>query len=68
IGRRHAQAAQRHDVLKRELAALYAAGLADHGVTVTPAVLELIALDIELNAQGMGIWLDREARQQRAPA
>ena len=68
IGRRHAQVAQRHDVLKRELAALYAAGLADHGVRVTPAVLELIALDIELNAQGMGIWLDREARQQRAPA
>ena len=35
---------------------------------MTPAVLELIALDIELNAQGMGIWLDREAQQQRAPA
>jgi hypothetical protein len=62
IGRRCAGVPQRHAVLKRELAALYADGLARHGIEPIPAALDLLALDIELNAQGIGIWLDREAR------
>ena len=68
IGRRHAAAPQRHEAIKRELAALYAHGLERHGVAPTPAVLESLALDIELNAQGMGVWLDREARALEARA
>jgi glyoxylase-like metal-dependent hydrolase (beta-lactamase superfamily II) len=63
IGRRHAHAAQRHDLLKQDLAALYAASLGDHGLPPTPAVMQLLALDIELNALGMSAWLDRAARR-----
>jgi glyoxylase-like metal-dependent hydrolase (beta-lactamase superfamily II) len=66
IGRRCAHAADRHQRLKAELEALYARSLDAHGHSVTPAMLELLAPDIELNAQGMGVWLDREARTARA--
>jgi glyoxylase-like metal-dependent hydrolase (beta-lactamase superfamily II) len=62
IGRRCAAAPQRHEVLKRELAALYGASLTRHGVERRPQALDLLALDIELNAQGMACWLDRESR------
>ena len=66
IGRRHRVAADRHAVLKRELAALYAASLAEHGVEPTADKLELLAMDIELNAQGMAIWLDRDIKETAA--
>jgi glyoxylase-like metal-dependent hydrolase (beta-lactamase superfamily II) len=50
----------RHEVLKAGLAALYLRGLREHGSTASDeALLALLALDIELNAQGVGIWLDR---------
>jgi glyoxylase-like metal-dependent hydrolase (beta-lactamase superfamily II) len=62
IGRRHAGAPGRHDLLKQDFAAFYATILSDHGIAPTPATLELLAMDIELNAQGMGLWLDRAAR------
>ncbi len=65
IGRRCASELQRHERLKQELSALYAASLAEHGVTVTPALFDLLALDLELNAQGIGVWLDREAKPAR---
>ncbi len=65
IGRRCASEAQRHERLKQDLSLLYAASLAEHGVTVTPALLDLLALDLELNAQGIGVWLDREAKPAR---
>ena len=51
---------ERHAMLKRELAALYAASLAEHGVADVPAKMALLSMDIELNAQGIGVWLDRE--------
>ena len=66
IGRRHRFAADRHAVLKRELAALYAASLAGHGVEPTADKLELLAMDIELNAQGMALWLDRDTQENAA--
>jgi glyoxylase-like metal-dependent hydrolase (beta-lactamase superfamily II) len=62
MGRHHAAAPERHARLKQDLAALYAASLHDHGVQVTPALLDLLSLDIELNAQGMAAWLDRETK------
>jgi glyoxylase-like metal-dependent hydrolase (beta-lactamase superfamily II) len=50
----------RHDALKAALGDLYVARAAAHGVTFGRArTLELLAIDIELNAQGVGIWLDR---------
>jgi glyoxylase-like metal-dependent hydrolase (beta-lactamase superfamily II) len=63
VGRRHAGAPGRHERLVNELEALYAAGLREHGVEPTPARLALLAMDIELNAQGMAGWLDRETRR-----
>jgi hypothetical protein len=36
------------------------ASLAAHGCTLPAAEIDrVLALDIELNAQGMGVWLDR---------
>ena len=53
---------QRHQALRRGLEAIHFASLRDHGVTLTDARLrELLALDLELNAQGIAIWLDRTA-------
>jgi len=61
LGRRLRDAANRHTALKHGLAELYRMRLARHGCTLPPAqVEELLAMDVELNAQGMGIWLDRE--------
>ncbi len=65
LGRRHADAADRHATLKREMAALYTDILAEHGIACTPATLDLLAMDIELNAQGLALWLDREASAAR---
>lgn len=65
IGQRQRDAANRHEVLKRELTALYSNSLAEHGVEPSAAVLELLAMDIELNAQGMAVWLDREVKQAK---
>jgi glyoxylase-like metal-dependent hydrolase (beta-lactamase superfamily II) len=62
IGQRCAAAADRHSCLKQELTALYASSLAEHGVQPSAAAMDLLAIDIGLNAQGMGIWLDREAK------
>ncbi len=49
----------RHAALKAELSALYRAQLQRHGVVDVEAGLANLALDIELNAQGLGIWLDQ---------
>ncbi len=63
---RHRDAPDRHAALKRELATLYATHLAEHGVERVPEKLALLAIDIEINAQGMGVWLDREATRHKA--
>jgi glyoxylase-like metal-dependent hydrolase (beta-lactamase superfamily II) len=53
-------AADRHQALRRAQAELYGASLAEHGCTVLrERVLELLELDLELNAQGLAIWLDK---------
>jgi glyoxylase-like metal-dependent hydrolase (beta-lactamase superfamily II) len=62
------EAPERHAALKRELSALYAASLAEHGVADVPAKMALLEMDIELNAQGIGVWLDREAELKKAGA
>lgn len=55
--------AARHAVLVEALAALYCQRAAAHGVPCTAQqVRDLLHMDIELNAQGLGVWLDREAR------
>jgi hypothetical protein len=52
----------RHDALKRGLEAIHLHSLRAHGVTLADErIRELLALDLELNAQGIAIWLDRTA-------
>ena len=56
-------APDRDAALREGLRRLYADRLAAHGCTLPAAERDaLLALDVELNAQGMAIWLDREAR------
>jgi glyoxylase-like metal-dependent hydrolase (beta-lactamase superfamily II) len=51
---------QRHAALRDGIAKLYLDRLKTHGATMPAArALELLEMDIELNAQGLGIWLDR---------
>ncbi|MDQ6626926.1 MAG: MBL fold metallo-hydrolase [Pseudomonadota bacterium] len=51
----------RHAALMRGLEPIHLASLRAHGVALSDAkILELMQLDFELNAQGIGIWLDRE--------
>ena len=66
IGQAQRHAPDRHAVLMRELSALYAGSLRAHGIEPTADKLELLAMDIELNAQGLGGWLDREQKKGHA--
>ena len=50
----------RHRALMRGLEAIHLKSLRAHGVTLSDErIRELLALDFELNAQGIAIWLDR---------
>jgi glyoxylase-like metal-dependent hydrolase (beta-lactamase superfamily II) len=54
------QSPDRNTALRSGLAEIYLQRLHAHGCAMSDSeILELLALDIELNAQGMGIWLDR---------
>jgi glyoxylase-like metal-dependent hydrolase (beta-lactamase superfamily II) len=66
VGRRCQHAPRRHERLKHELTALFANCLAEHGLAATPERLDLLAVDIELNAQGLAVWMDREEKALRA--
>jgi glyoxylase-like metal-dependent hydrolase (beta-lactamase superfamily II) len=56
-------AKDRHEQLKQRLADLYATRLAAHGWPGDRAALwHWLGMDIELNAQGLAVWLDRERR------
>ncbi|MBT9486631.1 MAG: MBL fold metallo-hydrolase [Rubrivivax sp.] len=53
----------RHEGLKHGMRDLFGRSLAAHGSTLDAAALDqLLAMDLELNAQGLAIWLDRAAR------
>lgn len=52
--------ADRHEALKRGQLEIFARSLQAHGCTFTRAhIAELLAIDLELNAQGIGVWLDK---------
>jgi len=52
--------ADRHQALKQALSELYLSRLQAHGCTLPLAAQRaLLAMDIELNAQGLGVWLDK---------
>jgi glyoxylase-like metal-dependent hydrolase (beta-lactamase superfamily II) len=53
-------AAERHARLREALATMYLESLHAHGCTLDDAAsLALLEMDIELNAQGLAVWLDR---------
>lgn len=54
--------ADRHDALRRGVLELLAASLHAHGCALPEAtVAGLLEVDLELTAQGLGAWLDRQA-------
>jgi glyoxylase-like metal-dependent hydrolase (beta-lactamase superfamily II) len=64
IARRVQGAADRHAALKREFAALYRERVRAAGGTLSDAQIdELLDVDVDLNAQGVGIWLDKQAKE-----
>ena len=65
LGQRLRDVPERHEALKAGLAALVRQQLQQHGVADVEAGLAGLALDIELNAQGLAIWLDRPAPTSR---
>lgn len=65
LGQRLKAAPDRHAALKDALVALYRAQLQRHGVGDVEAGIAALAMDVELNAQGIGIWLDRADRPRQ---
>lgn len=60
IAERHETDANRHDALVDALSRLYLTRAREHGTALDDArVHELLATDIELNAQGLEVWLER---------
>jgi len=60
IARTHADAADRHARIMDDLADLYIVRAQAHGCTFDAArICELLAMDIELDAQGLEVWIDR---------
>jgi len=60
---RSARGDDRHAQIKRGLGALYRARLQANGSPLADREIDdLLAVDVELNAQGLGVWLDREAK------
>jgi hypothetical protein len=56
-----ASAPGRHDKLKHAFGDIYIAELRRSGSTASEDfVRDILATDIELNAQGLGTWLDRK--------
>lgn len=65
IARRHADldATARHQAIRADLATLYLERAHRQGVPLPPERTgRLLAIDVELNSQGLGVWLDRQAR------
>ena len=63
IARRRAHDPQRHARIMADLADLYTSRAHAHGCALSDVqIRELLAMDIELNAQGLEVWLDRQGQ------
>jgi uncharacterized Fe-S cluster-containing radical SAM superfamily enzyme len=62
IGERQRDAANRHCALCSELRGLYRRRLSEHGFVDVDAAMRWMAMDVEINAQGLASWLDRASR------
>ena len=71
LQQRFQQAPGRHEALKNGLLDIYRHSLHEHGCRFTDSTLkQLLSIDLELNAQGMAVWLDTAAKAatQQEPA
>jgi hypothetical protein len=60
VARRHAEGPERHARIAADLTELYLSRAQAHGCRLSRETMrELLAMDIELNAQGLEVWLDR---------
>ena len=60
LGRREQHASDRHAALMRGQLEIFTRSLREHGCAHSAAqIAALLAMDLELNAQGMAVWLDR---------
>jgi hypothetical protein len=65
IALRHAGASHPHAAIAADILAAWLQQARDHGCTLPDAdVADLLGLDIDLNAQGLIVWLDRRQRQR----
>ena len=61
LGRACRHAPERHAALKAGQLEIFTRHLAAHSCTMAPdAIAQLLAMDLDLNAQGLAIWLDRD--------
>jgi hypothetical protein len=60
LGRRLQRHPERHQALKSGQLEIFKHSLRAHGCTHSDErIAELLAIDLELNAQGLAVWLDR---------
>jgi glyoxylase-like metal-dependent hydrolase (beta-lactamase superfamily II) len=60
LAERHAQSPGRHAAMRRDMCALWQQRLEAHGCRLPPTRIdELLEADLELNVQGLEVWLDR---------
>jgi hypothetical protein len=63
IARRHAGSADAHGAIRVAMFALWVQLLRRHGCTLPEAeIAELLETDLELNAQGLVVWLERQRK------
>lgn len=63
LAREHASAAERHEHLKQALLDYTLDSLKRHGCRLEAAACrELLEMDMELNTQGLEVWLDRQQK------
>lgn len=60
LGLQHRHDGQRHQALKAGQLEIFSRSLQAHGCSLSlPAIESLLSVDLELNAQGMAVWLDK---------
>ncbi|HLL18567.1 MAG TPA: MBL fold metallo-hydrolase [Rubrivivax sp.] len=66
LGARSQHAPDRHQALKDGQLAIFSRSLAEIGCTLdSRRIAQVLAIDLELNAQGLAIWLDRPTNASR---
>lgn len=65
LAQANADVDDRHAALTSALAELLVPRAAAISGLPTPDIHELLVMDIELNAQGLGVWLDRQQRRRQ---